>query len=124
MGEGGAVFTNNSKLKRIAQSIRDWGRITLDPGCDNTCKKRFNWQLGQLPNGYDHKYIYSQKGFNFKITDMQAACGLAQLESLEYFINTRKFSYLRSKLEDLEDFLYFLLLLKTLILVGLDLLLL
>ena len=107
MGEGGAVFTNNSKLKRIAQSIRDWGRdCYCDPGCDNTCKKRFNWQLGQLPNGYDHKYIYSQKGFNFKITDMQAACGLAQLESLEYFINTRKknFLYLRSKLEDLEDF--------------------
>ena len=73
MGEGGAVFTNNSRLNKIMESFRDWGRdCYCDPGCDNTCNKRFGWQLGDLPKGYDHKYIYSHLGFNLKITDMQA----------------------------------------------------
>lgn len=99
MGEGGAVFTNNPKLKRIAESIRDWGRdCYCEPGKDNTCKRRFDWQLGDLPKGYDHKYTYSRLGYNLKITDMQAACGLAQLNKLESFIEKRKknFDYLKN----------------------------
>lgn len=81
MGEGGAVFTNNLELKKIAESFRDWGRdCYCPPGKDNTCSKRFGWQLGDLPFGYDHKYTYSHLGYNLKITDMQAACALAQLE--------------------------------------------
>jgi len=94
MGEGGAVFTNNPKLKRIAESIRDWGRdCYCKPGKDNTCKRRFCWKLGGLPYGYDHKYTYSQMGYNLKISDMQAACGVAQLDKLEFFINKRKENY-------------------------------
>jgi CDP-6-deoxy-D-xylo-4-hexulose-3-dehydrase len=108
MGEGGAVFTNSKKLERIAESFRDWGRdCYCEPGKDNTCNKRFEWQLGDLPFGYDHKYTYSHLGYNMKITDMQAACGLAQLDRLENFIKKRKenFNYLFEKLKDLEEFL-------------------
>ncbi len=108
MGEGGAVFTNNFRLKRIAESFRDWGRdCYCEPGVENTCKKRFDWKLGELPSGYDHKYIYSHIGFNMKITDMQAACGLAQLDKLEKFIQKRKqnFEYLKKNLIELEDIL-------------------
>jgi len=106
MGEGGAVFTNNYELKMIAESFRDWGRdCYCDPGCDNTCKKRFEHKLGDLPKGYDHKYIYSHLGYNLKITDMQAACGLAQLERLPGFIKKRNenFAYLKSKLSSLDE---------------------
>jgi CDP-6-deoxy-D-xylo-4-hexulose-3-dehydrase len=108
MGEGGAVFTNSKKLERIAESFRDWGRdCYCEPGKDNTCNKRFSWKLGDLPFGYDHKYTYSHLGYNMKITDMQAACGLAQLESLEKFIKKRKenFNFLYKNLKDLEEFL-------------------
>ena len=108
MGEGGAVFTNSKRLERIAESFRDWGRdCYCEPGKDNTCNKRFGWKLGDLPFGYDHKYTYSHLGYNMKITDMQAACGLAQLESLEKFIIKRKknFNFLYQNLKDLEDFL-------------------
>ena len=91
MGEGGAVFTNNDELKIIAESFRDWGRdCYCPPGKDNTCGKRFCWQLGSLPEGYDHKYTYSHLGYNLKITDMQAACGLAQLDKAAGFIQARK----------------------------------
>ena len=106
MGEGGAVFTNNYRIKRIAESFRDWGRdCYCDPGKENTCGKRFQWQLGKLPFGYDHKYIYSHVGFNMKITDTQAACGLAQLGKLDNFIKKRKknFLYLKKLLLDLQD---------------------
>jgi CDP-4-dehydro-6-deoxyglucose reductase, E1 len=108
MGEGGAVFTNNSKLKLIIESIRDWGRDCYClPGCDNTCGKRFAWQLGDLPKGYDHKYTYSHLGYNLKITDMQAACGLAQLERIDDFVKARKdnFDYLKEKLQSLKEYL-------------------
>jgi len=108
MGEGGAVFTNNPELKQIAESFRDWGRdCYCPPGKDNTCGKRFCWKLGDLPEGYDHKYTYSHLGYNLKITDMQAACGLAQLEKAPGFIEQRKlnFAYLRERLADCEDFL-------------------
>jgi CDP-4-dehydro-6-deoxyglucose reductase, E1 len=108
MGEGGAVFTNNSELKLIAESFRDWGRdCYCAPGKDNTCGKRFCWKLGNLPEGYDHKYTYSHLGFNLKITDMQAACGLAQLDKLEHFIQARKanFAYLKERLSSCEEFL-------------------
>jgi len=108
MGEGGAVFTNSKKLERIAESFRDWGRdCYCEPGKDNTCNKRFSWKLGDLPFGYDHKYTYSHLGYNMKITDMQAACGLAQLDRLEGFIKKRKenFNFLYKNLKDLEDFL-------------------
>ncbi len=108
MGEGGAVFTNNSNLKRIIESFRDWGRdCYCDPGEDNTCGKRFGWQLGSLPLGYDHKYTYSHLGYNFKISDMQAACGLAQMDRLEDFIAARKrnFTYLKERLKSCEEFL-------------------
>lgn len=108
MGEGGAVFTNSSELATIAESFRDWGRdCYCYPGCDNTCKKRFKQQLGDLPKGYDHKYIYSHLGYNLKISDMQAACGLAQLEKLPEFIEKRNknFSYLKDKLSSLTHFL-------------------
>jgi CDP-6-deoxy-D-xylo-4-hexulose-3-dehydrase len=91
MGEGGAVFTSNSKLKKIMESFRDWGRdCWCEPGKDNTCGLRFCQQLGDLPMGYDHKYIYSRQGFNLKITDMQAALGLAQLEKLDEFVKIRR----------------------------------
>jgi CDP-6-deoxy-D-xylo-4-hexulose-3-dehydrase len=108
MGEGGAVFTNSKKLERIAESFRDWGRdCYCEPGKDNTCNKRFSWQLGDLPFGYDHKYTYSHSGYNMKITDMQAACGLAQLDRLEEFIVKRKenFNFLYKSLKNLEEFL-------------------
>jgi len=107
MGEGGAIFTNNMRLKRIAESFRDWGRdCYCEPGKDNTCNKRFGWKLGDLPFGYDHKYTYSHMGYNLKITDMQAACGLAQLNKLEFFINKRKenFNFLYSLLKEFEDY--------------------
>lgn len=113
MGEGGAVFTNSSQLKLIAESFRDWGRDCFcQPGQDNSCGKRFCWtaeQLGgSLPDGYDHKYIYSHVGYNLKITDMQAACGLAQLDRLEEFIAARKanFAYLKERLQSCTDFLH------------------
>lgn len=109
MGEGGAVFTNNSELIKIAESFRDWGRdCYCAPGCDNTCGKRFSQQLGSLPAGYDHKYTYSHLGYNLKITDMQAACGLAQLKSLPEFIEQRNanYQYLKSRLAPLNGFLH------------------
>jgi len=91
MGEGGAVFTQSPILRRAMETFRDWGRdCYCDPGKENTCKRRFDWQLGQLPYGYDHKYIYSHVGFNLKITDMQAAVGLAQLGHLDQFIAARR----------------------------------
>jgi CDP-6-deoxy-D-xylo-4-hexulose-3-dehydrase len=108
MGEGGAVFTNNLELKQITESFRDWGRdCYCPPGKDNTCSKRFCWKLGNLPQGYDHKYTYSHLGYNLKITDMQAACGLAQLEQAQSFIDKRKenFNYLHSRLYACEEFL-------------------
>ena len=108
MGEGGAVFTNNPTLKMIAESFRDWGRdCYCAPGCDNTCGNRFGQQFGTLPHGYDHKYVYAHLGYNLKITDMQAACGLAQLERAPEFIATRKrnFVLLKERLASLSDFL-------------------
>ncbi|MGP0587786.1 lipopolysaccharide biosynthesis protein RfbH [Paenibacillus timonensis] len=106
MGEGGAVYTNNHKLAKIILSLRDWGRDCYCPsGVDNTCCKRFNAQYGELPFGYDHKYVYSHFGYNLKITDMQAAIGCAQLEKLEDFITARinNWNYLREGLRGLED---------------------
>lgn len=108
MGEGGAVFTNSPQLKRIIESFRDWGRDCFcAPGVSNTCGKRFGWKLGQLPEGYDHKYTYSHVGYNLKITDMQAAVGLAQLQRLPEFIQTRKnnFQFLKKYLASTEKFL-------------------
>jgi len=108
MGEGGAVFTNNSDLKRIIESFRDWGRdCYCQPGKDNTCGKRFGWQLGTLPFGYDHKYTYSHLGYNLKISDMQAACALAQLDRLPGFVEVRKrnFNVLKDRLKTCEEFL-------------------
>lgn len=108
MGEGGAVFMNNPQLKVIAESYRDWGRdCYCAPGCDNTCGCRFEQKHGDLPYGYDHKYVYSHSGYNLKITDMQAACGLAQLGKLDLFIKRRRenYSYLRKRLESLTDYL-------------------
>jgi CDP-6-deoxy-D-xylo-4-hexulose-3-dehydrase len=109
MGEGGAVFMNSSELKAIAESFRDWGRdCYCAPGCDNTCGCRFEQKHGELPYGYDHKYVYSHSGYNLKITDMQAACGLAQLEKLDFFIARRRenFSYLVEKLQSLNEFIH------------------
>lgn len=108
MGEGGALLTNNPLLKKIITSFRDWGRdCWCPPGKDNTCNNRFGFKVGALPEGYDHKYIYSHIGYNLKITDWQAACGLAQLEQLNSFIEKRKenFSVLFSGLKNLEEFL-------------------
>jgi len=102
MGEGGAVFTNNEELRLIAESFRDWGRdCYCAPGKDNTCGKRFCWKLGSLPQGYDHKYTYSHLGYNLKITDMQAACGVAQLERAPGLIEARRrnFAYLSERLQ-------------------------
>ena len=109
MGEGGAVFTNNAELKLIAESFRDWGRdCYCPPGKDNTCNKRFCWKLGNLPEGYDHKYTYSHLGYNLKISDMQAACALAQMDRVEEFIAKRRanFSYLKNRLASVEQFLH------------------
>lgn len=106
MGEGGAVATDDHELKKIIASFRDWGRdCWCPPGHDNMCKKRFDRQLGDLPKGYDHKYIYSHLGYNLKITDMQASIGLAQMEKLEGFIKTRRqnFNILKEGLKELED---------------------
>jgi len=108
MGEGGAVATNSPELKRILESFRDWGRDCFcPPGHDNTCRRRFEWQLGTLPRGYDHKYTYSHRGYNLKITEMQAAVGWAQMARLEEFIAVRQanFDLLRQGLTDLEDHL-------------------
>jgi CDP-6-deoxy-D-xylo-4-hexulose-3-dehydrase len=108
MGEGGAVFSNNPKLMVIAESFRDWGRdCYCPPGCDNTCGKRFDQQLGDLPHGYDHKYTYSHLGYNLKISDMQAACGLAQLKRLPEFVKKRNanFEYLANCLSSVTDFI-------------------
>ena len=109
MGEGGAVFTNNAELKLIAESFRDWGRdCYCAPGKDNTCNKRFGWKLGDLPEGYDHKYTYSHLGYNLKISDMQAACALAQLERLDEFIAARRsnFAYLSERLQSCAEFFH------------------
>jgi len=90
-GEGGAVLSKDGRWRRIAESIRDWGRdCWCELGQDNTCKKRFDWKLGDLPQGYDHKYVYSQIGYNFKATDMQAAVGIGQLEKVEGFVAARR----------------------------------
>jgi CDP-6-deoxy-D-xylo-4-hexulose-3-dehydrase len=108
MGEGGALFTNNGQLKLLIESFRDWGRDCFcQPGHDNTCKKRFSYQLGQLPCGYDHKYTYSHIGYNLKITDMQAAVAVAQMERLPRFIETRRahFERLHLGLSSLTEFL-------------------
>ena len=108
MGEGGAVFTNHPELRQIAESFRDWGRdCYCPPGKDNTCGKRFCWKLGDLPEGYDHKYTYSHLGYNLKITDMQAACGLAQLDRAAQFVQQRKdnFAFLKARLAACEEFL-------------------
>jgi len=112
MGEGGAVLTNNAQLRLIAESFRDWGRdCYCAPGVDNTCDKRFCWTKnelgGDLPDGYDHKYVYSHLGYNLKISDMQAACALGQMDRIEEFIQARRenFNYLKSALENVEEFL-------------------
>ncbi len=106
MGEGGAVLTDSPVLKKLAESFRDWGRdCWCEPGCDNTCGKRFDWQLGDLPHGYDHKYTYSHVGYNLKVTDMQAAVGVSQMRKLPRFIEARRanFAYLRAGLEPFAD---------------------
>ncbi|QPI41861.1 MULTISPECIES: lipopolysaccharide biosynthesis protein RfbH [Pectobacterium] len=108
MGEGGAVFTNSSELKTITESFRDWGRdCYCEPGCDNTCNNRFGQKLGSLPFGYDHKYTYSHVGYNLKISDMQAACGLAQMDRLPDFVAKRNanFDYLKAGLASCEEFI-------------------
>ncbi|MDY4368053.1 lipopolysaccharide biosynthesis protein RfbH [Pectobacterium brasiliense] len=108
MGEGGAVFTNSSELKTITESFRDWGRdCYCEPGCDNTCGNRFGQKLGSLPFGYDHKYTYSHVGYNLKISDMQAACGLAQMDRLPDFVAKRNanFDYLKAGLASCEEFI-------------------
>jgi CDP-6-deoxy-D-xylo-4-hexulose-3-dehydrase len=108
MGEGGCVLTESTHLKKIVESFRDWGRdCWCAPGKDNTCGKRFDWELGDLPPGYDHKYIYSHIGYNLKLTDMQAAVGVAQLKKLSNFVAARRqnWTYLKDHLSDLEDVL-------------------
>jgi CDP-6-deoxy-D-xylo-4-hexulose-3-dehydrase len=107
MGEGGCILTNQPRLKTLAESFRDWGRdCWCEPGKDNTCGKRFDWSLGDLPHGYDHKYTYSHIGYNLKVTDMQAAVGVAQLQKLPSFIDLRRrnFDLLHAGLRDLEEF--------------------
>jgi len=108
MGEGGAVYTNQPLLDQIVRSLRDWGRdCWCGPGHDGTCGHRYDGQYGELPKGYDHKYVYSHFGYNLKATDMQAAVGCAQLEKLETFIKLRKehWRYLRQELSDTEKYL-------------------
>jgi CDP-6-deoxy-D-xylo-4-hexulose-3-dehydrase len=108
MGEGGAVLTDKPALQVLIDSFRDWGRdCWCEPGVDNTCGKRFDWQLGTLPCGYDHKYTYSHVGYNLKATDMQAALGVSQIAKLPHFIERRKenFEYLKKALKPLEEFL-------------------
>jgi len=108
MGEGGAVMTDKPQLQVLIDSFRDWGRdCWCEPGMDNTCGKRFDWQLGTLPCGYDHKYTYSHVGYNLKATDMQAALGFSQMDKLPEFIAKRKanFVYLKNALGSLEEFL-------------------
>ena len=107
-GEGGAVLIKNSLLKTIVESFRDWGRdCWCAPGCDNTCFKRYNWSLGTLPSGYDHKYIYSHLGYNLKSGDIQAAIGLEQLKRIEIFVEKRRHNWNRLKeaLSGLEEFI-------------------
>lgn len=106
MGEGGCVLASTHPLKKIVESLRDWGRdCWCDPGCENTCGKRFEHQLGELPRGYDHKYTYAHLGYNLKATDMQAAVGLSQLDKLEGFVAARRrnFGLLSELLADLDD---------------------
>jgi CDP-6-deoxy-D-xylo-4-hexulose-3-dehydrase len=108
MGEGGAVLTDKPELQVLIDSFRDWGRdCWCEPGVDNTCGKRFDWQLGTLPCGYDHKYTYSHVGYNLKATDMQAALGVSQIAKLPHFIDRRKenFAYLKNAMKGLEDVL-------------------
>ena len=110
MGEGGAVLTDSIRLARITESFRDWGRdCYCKPGCDNTCRKRFEWELGDLPKGYDHKYTYSHIGYNLKVSDMQAAIGCSQLGKLEHFISKRNENFAgltrRIKAAGLEEYL-------------------
>lgn len=108
MGEGGCILTQKPAIKRLVESFRDWGRdCWCETGKDNTCGKRFQWQLGDLPCGYDHKYTYTHIGYNLKLTDMQAAVGVAQLERLPGFVETRRrnFATLRAGLRELEDVL-------------------
>jgi CDP-6-deoxy-D-xylo-4-hexulose-3-dehydrase len=107
MGEGGCVLTHSPLLKTLVESFRDWGRdCWCDPGMENTCGKRYGWKLGDLPDGYDHKYIYSHIGYNLKLTDMQAAVGVSQLKKLPGFIRARRenWDFLKSNLAQLEDF--------------------
>ena len=108
MGEGGCVLVKTGSMKKIVESYRDWGRdCWCPPGKDNTCNRRFDWQLGELPYGYDHKYVYSHIGYNLKMTDMQAAVGVAQLDKLEGFIDRRNNNWeiLRTGLQEYEEFL-------------------
>ncbi len=108
MGEGGCVLTNKPRLKKLVESFRDWGRdCWCEPGQENTCGKRYCWRLGDLPHGYDHKYTYSHIGYNLKLTDMQAAVGVAQLEKLPQFVADRRrnFAYLYAALQPLQEFL-------------------
>ena len=108
MGEGGAVYTADPLLRRLLESFRDWGRdCWCPPGKENTCGKRYQWQFGSLPDGYDHKYVYAHAGYNLKITDMQAALGVAQLDRIDDFCNARKknFERLHDRLTSLEEFL-------------------
>jgi CDP-6-deoxy-D-xylo-4-hexulose-3-dehydrase len=108
MGEGGAVYTDDPLLKRLVESFRDWGRDCWCPsGVDNTCKRRFEWQLGDLPRGYDHKYVYRHLGYNLKVTDLQAAVGVAQLDRLDGFVAARRrnWAFYREALDGLGDVL-------------------